>query len=82
AKPRDDGSYTVSGSKIFISSGDHDMAENVIHLVLARLPDAPAGTKGISMFLCPKYLVKDDGALGPRNAVNVGSLEHKMGIHA
>ncbi|WP_336961494.1 acyl-CoA dehydrogenase C-terminal domain-containing protein [Sphingobium aquiterrae] len=82
AKPRDDGSYTVSGSKIFISSGDHDMAENVIHLVLARLPDAPAGTKGISLFLCPKYLVNADGTLGARNAVNVGSLEHKMGIHA
>ncbi|MDF0488902.1 acyl-CoA dehydrogenase C-terminal domain-containing protein [Sphingomonas sp. H39-1-10] len=82
AKPRDDGSYTVTGSKIFISSGDHDMAENVIHLVLARLPDAPPGTKGISLFLCPKYLVNDDGSLGARNAVNVGSLEHKMGIHA
>lgn len=82
ATPRDDGSYTVSGSKIFISSGDHDLAENVIHLVLARLPGAPAGTKGISLFLCPKYLVNEDGTLGPRNNVNVGSLEHKMGIHA
>ncbi|HIQ18783.1 MAG TPA: acyl-CoA dehydrogenase [Novosphingobium capsulatum] len=82
AKPNGDGSYTVSGSKIFISSGDHDMAENVIHLVLARLPDAPAGTKGISLFLCPKFLVNEDGSLGERNSVNVGSLEHKMGIHA
>lgn len=82
AAPREDGSYTVTGSKIFISSGDHDLAENVIHLVLARLPGAPAGTKGISLFLCPKVLVNDDGSLGARNAVNVGSLEHKMGIHA
>ena len=82
AKPRDDGSYTVSGSKIFISSGDHDMAENVIHLVLARLPDAPAGTRGISLFLCPKYLVNADGSLGERNSLSVGSIEHKMGIHA
>ena len=82
AKPRDDGSYTVSGSKIFISSGDHDMAENVIHLVLARLPDAPAGTRGISLFLCPKYLVNEDGSLGERNSLSVGSIEHKMGIHA
>ncbi|HEY0315867.1 MAG TPA: acyl-CoA dehydrogenase C-terminal domain-containing protein [Sphingomonas sp.] len=81
AAARDDGSYTVTGSKIFISSGDHDLADNVIHLVLARLPGAPAGTKGISLFLCPKLLVNDDGSLGGRNNVNVGSLEHKMGIH-
>ena len=82
AKPRGDGSFTVSGSKIFISSGDHDMAENVIHLVLARLPGAPAGTRGISLFLCPKYLVNEDGSLGERNSLSVGSIEHKMGIHA
>ncbi|MBB2167573.1 acyl-CoA dehydrogenase [Gluconacetobacter aggeris] len=82
AVPRGDGSYTVTGSKIFISSGDHDMAENVIHLVLARLPDAPAGTRGISLFLCPKYLVDRDGTPGARNAISVGALEHKMGIHA
>lgn len=82
AVPRPDGSWTVTGSKIFISSGDHDMAENVIHLVLARIPDAPAGTKGISLFLCPKVLVNDDGSLGARNAISVGALEHKMGIHA
>ncbi|MFW7269631.1 acyl-CoA dehydrogenase C-terminal domain-containing protein [Gluconacetobacter sp. Hr-1-5] len=82
AVPRGDGSYTVTGSKIFISSGDHDMAENVIHLVLARLPGAPAGTKGISLFLCPKFLVDRDGAPGARNAISVGALEHKMGIHA
>ncbi|NHO32224.1 acyl-CoA dehydrogenase [Acetobacter fallax] len=82
AKPRDDGSYTITGTKIFISSGDHDMAENVIHLVLARLPDAPAGTKGISLFLCPKFLVRGDGKPGVHNNISVGALEHKMGIHA
>lgn len=82
ATPRPDGSWTVTGSKIFISSGDHDMADNVIHLVLARIPDAPAGTRGISLFLCPKVLVNDDGSLGERNAISVGALEHKMGIHA
>ncbi|ACB96830.1 acyl-CoA dehydrogenase C-terminal domain-containing protein [Beijerinckia indica] len=82
ATPREDGSYTVSGSKIFISSGDQDLSENVIHLVLARLPGAPAGSRGISLFLCPKFLVNEDGSLGSRNNVNVGSLEHKMGIHA
>ncbi len=82
AKPRDDGSFTVTGTKIFISSGDHDMAENVIHLVLARLPDAPAGTKGISLFLCPKFLVSEEGTPGAPNNISVGALEHKMGIHA
>jgi len=81
AKPRGDGSYTISGSKIFISSGDQDLTENVIHLVLARLPDAPPGSRGISLFLSPKFLVNEDGTLGARNNVNVGSLEHKMGIH-
>ena len=82
ATPRPDGSWTVTGSKIFISSGDHDMADNVIHLVLARIPDAPPGTKGISLFLCPKFLVNADGSLGARNTISVGALEHKMGIHA
>lgn len=78
AEPQSDGSYKISGTKIFISSGDQDMSENIIHLVLARLPDAPAGTKGISLFLCPKIMVED----GTRNAFSVGSIEHKMGIHA
>lgn len=82
AAPRGDGSYSVTGSKIFISSGEHDMAENIIHLVLARLPDAPPGTKGISLFLCPKFLVNEDGSPGARNTLSVGALEHKMGIHA
>ena len=77
-----DGSYKVKGQKIFITWGDHDLAENVIHLVLARLPDSPAGTKGISMFLVPKFHVNDDGSLGERNDVKVASLEHKLGIHA
>ncbi|TGG94176.1 acyl-CoA dehydrogenase [Natronospirillum operosum] len=76
AEPTDDGSYRISGSKIFISSGDHDMAENIIHIVLARLPGAPAGTKGISLFIVPKILPD-----GTRNAVKCGALEHKMGIH-
>ena len=80
AKPADDGSYRVSGTKIFISGGDQDITENIIHLVLARLPDAPEGVKGISMFLVPKFLVNEDGTLGERNAFSVGSIEHKMGI--
>jgi alkylation response protein AidB-like acyl-CoA dehydrogenase len=75
-----DGSYRVSGSKIFITGGEQDITENIVHLVLARLPDAPEGVKGISMFLVPKYLVNDDGTLGKRNAVSCGSIEHKMGI--
>jgi alkylation response protein AidB-like acyl-CoA dehydrogenase len=82
AVPADDGSYRISGTKIFISAGEHDLAENIIHLVLARLPDAPKGVKGISLFLVPKFLVKDGGALGPRNGVACGSIEHKMGIKA
>lgn len=82
AEPKGDGSYSISGTKIFITWGDHDMAENVIHLVLAKLPDAPAGPKGISLFLVPKILVNDDGSLGERNAVSVGSIEKKMGIKA
>jgi 3-(methylsulfanyl)propanoyl-CoA dehydrogenase len=76
-----DGSYKISGTKIFISAGEHDLSENIIHLVLARIEGAPAGTKGISLFVVPKILVKDDGALGTRNAVNCGSIEEKMGIH-
>jgi len=82
AVPNADGSYDVSGTKIFITWGDHDMAENVIHLVLAKLPDAPAGPKGISLFLVPKILVNEDGSLGEANNATVGSLEHKMGIKA
>lgn len=80
ATPSADGSYKINGTKIFISAGEHDLSENIIHLVLARLPDAPAGTKGISMFIVPKMLVNDDGSLGARNAVKCGSIEHKMGI--
>lgn len=81
ATPLGDGRYALSGSKIFISSGDHDLADNIVHIVLARLPDAPAGTKGISLFIVPKITVNPDGSLGERNNVNCGSLEHKMGIH-
>ncbi|MCU4159750.1 acyl-CoA dehydrogenase C-terminal domain-containing protein [Acidiphilium sp. AL] len=80
AVPNDDGSYSITGNKIFISAGEHDLTENIIHLVLARLPDAPAGVKGISLFLVPKVLVKDDGSLGPRNGVSCTAIEHKMGI--
>ena len=82
AVPQDDGSYRVSGSKIFISAGDHDLTDNVIHLVLARLPDAPAGVKGISLFLVPKFLPRDDGSFGPHNGVSVAGIEHKMGLKA
>jgi len=81
AVPQADGSYAITGTKIFISSGEHDLAENIIHLVLAKLPDAPDSTKGISLFIVPKVLVNDDGSLGARNAVSCGSIEHKMGIH-
>ncbi len=80
AQPNDDGSYSVSGTKIFITWGEHDMAENIIHLVLAKLPDAPEGSRGISMFLVPKFLPNDDGSIGQRNAMSCGSLEKKMGI--
>lgn len=76
-----DGTYKLTGNKIFISAGEHDLAENIIHLVLARLPDAPAGSKGISLFVVPKYNVKPDGSLGERNPIFCGALEHKMGIH-
>ncbi|WP_298015584.1 acyl-CoA dehydrogenase [uncultured Castellaniella sp.] len=78
---QDDGSYRLSGQKIFITYGDHDLAENIIHLVLARTPDAPKGVKGISLFIVPKFLVNDDGGLGKRNDVYCASLEHKLGIH-
>ena len=81
AVPAADGSYAITGTKIFISAGEHDLSENIIHLVLAKTPDAPEGTKGISLFVVPKFLVKDDGTLGDRNAVSCGSIEHKMGIH-
>ena len=81
AEPQGDGTYKISGGKIFISSGEHDMAANIIHLVLARLPDAPAGTKGISLFIVPKFLVNEDGSLGARNSITCGALKHKMGIH-
>ncbi|MDB5522770.1 MAG: acyl-CoA dehydrogenase domain protein [Rhizobium sp.] len=82
AERRDDGSYRIFGQKIFITYGEHDLTDNIIHLVLARLPDAPAGTRGISLFVVPKFLVNDDGSLGARNDVHCHSLEHKLGIHA
>lgn len=82
AVPVDDGSYRISGQKIFITWGEHDLADNIVHLVLARLPDAPAGVKGISLFVVPKFLVNADGSLGERNDVRCVSIEHKMGIHA
>ena len=81
AEPQADGSYRITGAKIFISAGEHDMAENIVHLVLARLPDAPPGSKGISLFVVPKFLVRPDGSLGERNGIHCGGLEHKMGIH-
>ena len=81
AVPQADGSYAISGQKIFISAGEHDLTENIIHLVLARIEGAPAGTKGISLFVVPKMLVNSDGSLGARNLVSCGSIEHKMGIH-
>ncbi|ROO08969.1 acyl-CoA dehydrogenase [Pseudomonas fluorescens] len=82
AVPQADGSYAVTGSKIFISAGEHDMSDNIIHLVLAKLPDAPAGTKGISLFIVPKFLPDTAGEAGERNGVSCGSIEHKMGIKA
>ncbi|MBA2721479.1 MAG: acyl-CoA dehydrogenase family protein, partial [Methylibium sp.] len=81
AEPQLDGSYRITGAKIFISSGEHDLTDNIVHLVLARLPDAPTGSKGISLFVVPKFLVKADGSLGERNPVYCTGLEHKMGIH-
>ncbi len=82
AVPQGDDSYKISGAKIFISAGEHDLTENIIHLVLARLPDAPEGVKGISLFLVPKYLPKEDGTPGPSNGVSVAAIEHKMGLKA
>ena len=82
ADPTDDGGYAITGTKIFISAGEHDLTENIIHLVLARLPDAPAGIKGISLFLVPKFLLNEQGEAGQRNGVACGSIEHKMGIKA
>jgi hypothetical protein len=83
ALPQDDGSYLISGSKIFITAGEHDLTDNIIHLVLAKLPDAPAGSRGISLFLVPKFLLDKDGnKTGDRNSLQCGSVEHKMGIHA
>ena len=82
AEPNQDGSFAITGQKIFISAGDHDLAENIIHLVLAKIPGGPAGVKGISLFIVPKFLVQKEGALGPRNKVSVGKIEEKMGIHA
>ena len=82
AEPQADGTYKLTGTKIFISSGEHDLTENIIHIVLARLPDAPKGTRGISLFIVPKFIVNADGSLGERNTVKAGALEHKMGIRA
>ncbi|MAQ84850.1 MAG: acyl-CoA dehydrogenase [Maritimibacter sp.] len=81
AEPQDDGSYSITGSKIWISAGEHDLSENIIHLVLAKAPGGGEGTKGISLFIVPKFMVNDDGSLGERNAVSCGGLEEKMGIH-
>ena len=81
AEPLADGTYKITGNKIFISAGEHNLTENIVHLVLARLPDAPVGSKGISLFVVPKFLVKADGSLGERNPIFCGALEHKMGIH-
>ncbi|MQQ09973.1 acyl-CoA dehydrogenase [Epibacterium sp. SM1979] len=81
AEPQEDGSYKITGQKIFISAGDHDLADNVIHLVLAKIPGGPEGIKGVSLFIVPKIMVDEDGALGTRNAVSVGKIEEKMGIH-
>ncbi len=81
AAPQEDGSYKITGQKIFISSGEHDMADNIIHLVLAKIEGGPEGIKGVSLFIVPKFMVEEDGSLGERNAVSVGSIEEKMGIH-
>ena len=80
AEPQADGSYRITGTKIFITAGEHDMVENIVHLVLAKLPDAPGGTRGISLFIVPKFMVNEDGSLGARNSWASGSIEHKMGI--
>ena len=81
AEPQEDGSYAITGQKIFISAGDHDMAENIIHLVLAKIPGGPKGIKGVSLFIVPKFMLNEDGSLGRRNDLSVGKLEEKMGIH-
>ena len=81
ADPQPDGSYSISGTKIFISSGEHDLSENIIHLVLAKIAGAPDNVKGISLFVVPKFLVNEDGSLGERNSLSCGALEKKMGIH-
>ncbi len=81
AEPQDNGTYKISGQKIFISAGDHDMADNIVHLVLAKVPGGPEGIKGVSLFIVPKFLVDDEGNIGARNGVTVGSIEEKMGIH-
>ena len=81
AEPNKDGTFSISGQKIFISAGEHDMAENIIHLVLAKIPGGPDGIKGVSLFIVPKFMVKADGALGDRNSLSCGAIEHKMGIH-
>jgi alkylation response protein AidB-like acyl-CoA dehydrogenase len=82
AEPNGDGSYKITGTKIFISAGEHDLTDNIIHLVLARIVGAPPGIRGISLFIVPKFQVKENGSLGPRNGVRCGSIEHKMGIKA
>ncbi|MEC7473454.1 MAG: acyl-CoA dehydrogenase family protein, partial [Pseudomonadota bacterium] len=82
AEPAGDGSYRLKGNKIFISGGDHPLSENIVHMVLAKLPDAPPGVKGISLFIVPKFLVNEDGGIGERNDLRCAGLEHKMGIHA
>ena len=82
AEPNADGTYNITGTKIFITGGDHDLSENIIHLVLAKTPDAPAGSRGISLFIVPKFMVNEDGSIGERNTAGPGSIEHKMGIKA
>jgi len=82
AVPQDNGSFKITGNKIFITAGEHDLTDNIIHLVLARLPDAPKGVKGISLFVVPKYLPKPDGSVGPPNGVLCTGIEHKMGLKA
>ncbi|MGB3317318.1 MAG: acyl-CoA dehydrogenase C-terminal domain-containing protein [Albidovulum sp.] len=81
AEPQEDGSYAITGQKIFISAGEHDLADNIIHLVLAKIPGGPEGIKGVSLFIVPKFIVNDDGSLGDRNALSCGKIEEKMGIH-
>ena len=81
AEPQDDGTYKITGQKIWISAGEHDMVDNIVHLVLAKIPGGPDGVKGISLFIVPKFMVNEDGSLGERNALSCGGLEHKMGIH-